>query len=138
MTGEDRIVLLVEDNPILRGILVQILSLDGFSCLEAANENEALAHFPAQVSAVIADINLSETGGDQRGGIILAETLAREQPVPVILISQTPWHYFPAGGHEAWSAENNVHAVLDRTDESFAERLTAELGAIIRDAVDRK
>ena len=129
------VVLLVEDNPDLRNLLHRILALEGFVCDCAENQIEAVLKVCANTVAVVADINLSETGGDQRGGINLAERLSQDRSIPVILISQTPWHYFPRGeqvSRKAWMRAHNVRAVLDRGDEEFANQLCGYLGEIMR------
>jgi hypothetical protein len=127
------VVLLVEDNPDLRNLLHCMLTPEGFVCEDAENEHEAVAKVSASTLAVVADINLSETGGDQRGGINLAETLAQDHLIPVILISQTPWHYFSGLGTDSrrvWMRTHNVRAVLDRGDEDFAAQLCGELNDV--------
>jgi hypothetical protein len=75
----------------------------------------------------VADIDLSETGGRAKGGIVLAEKLAdRKVGVPIILISQSPWSFLPPVGteeHNRRMESLKVVQVMDRNDSSFWDHL---------------
>jgi DNA-binding NtrC family response regulator len=130
-----RKVLIVEDNPRLRLHLALLLSEHGFECVESSNEADAriVLGLHLAIGAIIADIDLSETGGDSNGGILLAESLVETSPkIPIVLISQTP-QFSPGSAVETADERRHrlgIHAVLDRTDERFREELVAKLNEI--------
>ena len=119
-------VLVVEDDETLKGYLFSTLEEAGFSCDWARNENEALQRLTSDSRAVVADIDLSEGGGDARGGIVLAKRLAMlNQKIPIVLISQTPSVY----SSELREMQENrcLHSVIDRNTSSFYDKLVEEL-----------
>lgn len=132
------LVLVVEDNPDLRRQLQIILEESALACIVARNEIEGYEKLNDDIFAVVADIDLSETGGQDRGGIILAEQLAiLGTGPPVILISQTPWAFLPSvdeSDYEKWRRAINVVAMLDRNDVHFWAKLIDCLRSVNRDA----
>jgi CheY-like chemotaxis protein len=121
------LVLVVEDNPVCREHLRVYLEECGWKCVLARNEEEACEKLTDELLAVVADIDLSETGGSYTGGIVLAKKLVGERiDIPVILISQTPASFLPSAGtpeYEQRMRELKVVQVLDRNDASFWDRL---------------
>jgi len=101
--------------------------------LTAVNENEAMKALGERISAVIADIDLSEAGGSEDGGIRLAEQLAeRGIRMPIILFSYAPGDHLPP-----WTARNTerhsqlgIHAFLDRNSDTFLDDLVEQLKAL--------
>jgi len=124
-------VLVVEDDPVLRRHLAQVLADNGFSSDLVRNENEAVKRVSTTLRAIITDINLSEAGGDIRGGIFLAEQLAHmELRIPTILISYDPWYYLPPENSPKFlkmKEDYCLHAILDRNDPSFNDELVKSL-----------
>lgn len=86
MTDEIRRVLVVEDEPLIRMLAVDILGALGFAVAEAASAAEALAAGPASLGrlhAAMIDLGLPDMPGDE-----LAATLLKQRPdLPVILTS---------------------------------------------------
>jgi CheY-like chemotaxis protein len=80
-----RLLLLVEDDPLVRGTLAEALTEAGFEVLEAADAESAL-HVVASredISALLTDINLP--GAD---GFVLARAARRIRPdLPVVYAS---------------------------------------------------
>lgn len=133
-----RYILLVEDNPISRAHLVQLLRENGFTCETVRNEDEALEHVQqrqAHVQLIVADINLGEAGGQVNGAIILAERMAAEKlGIPIILMSQDPWYYLPARGSQKLAEikrEYGIHAVLERLNPTFRDELLASVRSVL-------
>lgn len=120
------LVLIVEDNPELSRQLGHLLERHGMACITAENESDAIQK-ASQVDAIVADIDLSEAGGDERGGIRLAERLAQQgSRLPIILISYTPWVFLPpkeSPEYRDLTDRLGVGAVLDRNQETFREEL---------------
>jgi CheY-like chemotaxis protein len=82
----DEMILVAEDEPMVRGIMARTLRECGYSVLEAADGREALEIVEAQkgrVSLVVADVVMPDMGGRQ-----MASRLAQRWPeVPVLFIS---------------------------------------------------
>ena len=80
---------------------------------------------------IIADIDLSDAGGNRCGGILLAEQLAeKNRRIPIILISHTPSYYFPSKDSPEFRKmreELCIHSILDRLEASFHEDLIKAL-----------
>jgi len=115
-------VLVVEDNPVLRRHLFSLLDQEGIACILVKNEDEALEQDFRGVNAVVADIDLSEAGGDLQGGILMVKGLAeREIHIPIILISCTP----PVNVDGSYGSikESQVFAILDRNNPFFRKDL---------------
>ena len=69
------------------------------TCVTAENEGEAMEKASGEFGAIVADIDLSEAGGDACGGILLAERLAAKgMRIPIILISYNAQLFLPAKG----------------------------------------
>jgi hypothetical protein len=84
----------------------------------------------SSLRAIIADINLSEAGGNRLGGIDLAKQLAESKwRIPIILISHDPWGYLPKNSPELGKIREEycIHSILDRNDPSFYEELIKSL-----------
>lgn len=132
------VVLVVEDDPDQRRHLRIRLEDCGWECALARNEDEAYDKLTDELFAIVADINLSETGGSDTGGIVLAQELVdRRIDIPVILVSQTPAASLPPAGtpeHEQRIRGLKVVKVLDRNDASFWDRLVDCLKTIRSEA----
>ena len=79
-------VLLVEDEPAVRGALVAVLVDNGYKVLEAANGHEALSIFDDQERVPI-DIVVTDVVMPLMGGKELAERVRREDPSMRILFT---------------------------------------------------
>ncbi|MCA1602312.1 MAG: PAS domain S-box protein [Acidobacteria bacterium] len=79
-------VLVVEDEPVVRSLMVRALEVDGFQVLEAGHGQaalELLGSHRGAVDAVVVDVAMPIMGGRE-----LAERLARSHPeIPVLLMS---------------------------------------------------
>jgi CheY-like chemotaxis protein len=123
-------VLVVEDNPDLRRHLFLLLDQEGISCILVKNEDNALQQDLHGVNAIVADIDLSEAGGDLQGGILLAKGLAeREIHIPIILISCTPPERI--NGSYRLMEESHVCAILDRNNPFFRKDLIKHLNEVL-------
>ena len=124
-------VLIVEDNPDLRRQLRDLLQGRGITCVTAKNEDEAIEKASCELDAIVADIDLSEAGGDACGGILLAEHLAEQAiRIPIILISYNSQLFLPVKGSPEYQEKVSslgVRAVLDRNSEAFREELVNSL-----------
>jgi hypothetical protein len=101
--------------------------MHGLECVAAQNEDDAVTKAHGEFRAIVADIELSEAGGDERGGLLLAERLAKEgSRVPVIVISYNVRRWLPAKDSPEYGdtvKRLGVHAVLDRNSERFRQEL---------------
>lgn len=124
-------VLVVEDNPTRRRHLAKVLKEHGFTCELVENENQAVSRLSATLRAIVADINLSEAGGDRAGGILLAEKLEQlHRKIPIILISADPWFYLPPIDSRKFSEMQDrlgIVSVLDRNSSTFYDELVTSL-----------
>ncbi|MGC9941850.1 MAG: response regulator [Verrucomicrobiota bacterium] len=86
-------ILLVDDDPAIRKILLRLLSEEGYSVLPAANGVEALEFASvAKFDLVLLDLNMP-----QKNGWETFERLAADDPLlPVIVITARPNQLFPA------------------------------------------
>jgi CheY-like chemotaxis protein len=125
-------VLVVEDNPDLRRHLSTLLGQQGIHCILVKNEDEAFQQDLHVLSAIVADIDLSEAGGDPQGGILLAKGLAEKQiHIPIILVSCTPPEKI--NGSDRPMEGSQVYAILDRNSDSFREDLVKHLHEVLED-----
>jgi hypothetical protein len=124
-------ILIVEDNSILQRQLKELLAQNGLDCMFADNEYKAMKEITKDIRVIVADIELTEKGGEVDGGIKLAKKLSREGwNLPVILISQTPWHYLPKTNSPEFSQVSekyNIYDILDRNEIGFSEELINKL-----------
>ena len=132
---ENKTILIVEDNAVFHRQLTEVLSQNNYNCIIAVNEKKALSRISKNICLVIADIDLSETGGDSAGGINLAKDVAeKKMNLPFILISQTPWAFLPkvnSPEYNKFIEKNNICAVLDRNDKKFRDNLIQEIKKIL-------
>jgi DNA-binding NtrC family response regulator len=63
MAGRAPVVLIVEDEPLIRWMLVDVLATEGFGVIEAKNGAEALERFGPEVDVVLLDIRLPDANG---------------------------------------------------------------------------
>ncbi|MEI7867220.1 MAG: TIR domain-containing protein [Candidatus Methylumidiphilus sp.] len=122
-------ILVVEDNPIFRKHLSKVLTENKFICELVKNENEAVDRLSSTLLTIVADINLSESGGSLTGGILLAEKL-EDRKIPIILISHDPWYYLPDKNSQMFKKMQeklNIALVLDRNSDKFYEELIKTL-----------
>jgi len=83
------VILIVDDDELVRGVLMELLEDLGFAVIEAGSGHDALALLrdKVEVSLVISDINMPEMDGLQ-----LVEELKSMRPsLPVILMSGRPY-----------------------------------------------
>ncbi|MDR3377201.1 MAG: response regulator [Verrucomicrobiae bacterium] len=86
-------ILLVDDDPAIRQILVRILSEENYLVSSAANGVEALAlGGSAPFDLVLLDLNMPVKGGWET----FEELTLRDPYLPVILITARPNQFFPA------------------------------------------
>lgn len=134
---KNHLVLLVDDNPEVREILRRLLEDHGFDTAEAENEEEAWRFFDDGASgiiqAVVADVDLSESGGGEQGGWVLAARLAKagfELP-----ISLSSFNARLLAGPNSPSASGDVARIraasivftIDRNVHNFEEQLLSRL-----------
>jgi len=140
------VVIVVEDNVDLQRHLKLFLTKNGIECVLSSNEKEAIEKVTGDIPAIIADIDLSEAGGEYDGGINLAKMLTEKKlDIPVILISQTPQiHFLNDDNKETLFAidKYNICAIYDRNKDNFGEILINKLKAIfskeINETLDKK
>jgi putative two-component system response regulator len=76
--------LVVDDEPRLRQVLVHLMKSDGFTCFEAGNGEEALAHLRRQpVTLVLSDLRMPKMDGLE----LLRQVRARWPDVAVVMIT---------------------------------------------------
>ncbi len=76
--------LVVDDEPRLRQVLVHLMSSDGFTCVEAGNGEEALAHLQRQpITLVMSDLRMPKMDGLE----LLRQVRARWPDVAVVMIT---------------------------------------------------
>jgi putative two-component system response regulator len=76
--------LIVDDEPRLRQVLMHLMRNDGFSCVEAANGEEALVHLEQHpISLVMSDLRMPKMDGLD----LLRHTRARWPDVAVVMIT---------------------------------------------------
>ena len=76
-------ILVVDNDPDLRRVITLRLSRAGYSCVEAGTGAQALSEWRRRsFDVVVSDLNMP--GGD---GIALADTLQRDEAVPIIFIT---------------------------------------------------
>jgi response regulator RpfG family c-di-GMP phosphodiesterase len=76
--------LIVDDEPRLRQVLVQLMRSDGFRCVEADNGRDALEHLARlSITLVLTDMEMPKMGGIQ----LLKEIRARYPDVAVIMVT---------------------------------------------------
>lgn len=75
---------IVDDEPRLRQVLVHLMRNDGFTCLEAANGEEALVHLEQhEVTLVMSDLRMPRVDGLE----LLRQVRARWPDVAVVMIT---------------------------------------------------
>jgi len=82
-------ILLVEDNEPLRTAMKKVLTVSGFTVLEATNGKEALKVVSAHsgvIDLLITDVTMPEMGGKELGNLLLA----KQPGLKVIYISGYP------------------------------------------------
>jgi response regulator RpfG family c-di-GMP phosphodiesterase len=76
--------LVVDDEPRLRQVLVHLMRADGFTCVEAANGEEALAHLQRlPITLLMSDLRMPRMDGLE----LLRQTRARWPDVAVVMIT---------------------------------------------------
>ncbi|MFH1464412.1 MAG: hybrid sensor histidine kinase/response regulator [Pseudomonadota bacterium] len=129
------LVMVVEDNEVHRQNLAILLRRNGVGCVQVRNETEAMERLSPHTDAIVADLDLSEAGGDKDGGIQLARLLSGSNiRLPYILLSCHPWEALPKRGTPAHSeklAELNISAVVDRTSETYRGDLIGLLRTLL-------
>ncbi|MFH1464409.1 MAG: GAF domain-containing protein [Pseudomonadota bacterium] len=125
------LVMIVEDNPHQRENLTLLLQRAGYQTVGVGNENAATERFGPDIVAVVADYDLSDSGGATDGGIRLARRLAQQaHRVPFILVSANPDLPFPrrgAPGHQEELNAAGIDAFVDRNDYDRREELIRQL-----------
>ena len=92
--GSEPVVLLVEDDVLIRFTVAEMLREEGYVVLEAVNASEALAMIATrqQIDVVLSDVRMP---GDIDGIALAAEIKAIRPHLPVALVSS----HLPAGVH---------------------------------------
>jgi putative two-component system response regulator len=82
LESERRVCLIVDDEPRLRQVLVRLMRVDGFECLEASSGIEALAQLQANpVTIVLSDLRMPHMDGIE----LLRQVRARYPDVAMVL-----------------------------------------------------
>ncbi len=118
-------VLVVEDEPALLRLAVQLLDRAGFDTLEALDGDAALALFAAQSNSI--DVAFIDLGIPQRGGVaLLTEMLERASGFGIVLTSGGP-------------CTPDISELLDRHGGSFLQKpfSARQLVEAIQAAADR-
>ena len=125
-----RRILLVDDDPAIRQILVRLLSEEDFEVLTAANGLEALAlSGSTKFDLVLLDLNMPVKNGWET----FEQLSARNPLMPIILITARPNQFFPAmaSGVGALLEKpldftklfHTINNLLDETEEMRLARL---------------
>ena len=88
------VVLLADDEPSIRRVMSQLLPLQGFDVLLAADGEEAVRTFaldPRRVAAVVLDLGMPRVNGREA----LRRIRALSQTVPVVVTSGAPGDELP-------------------------------------------
>jgi putative two-component system response regulator len=84
VNADSLLCLVVDDEPRLRQVLVHLMKSDGFTCFEAGNGEEALAHLQRQpVTLVLSDLRMPKMDGLE----LLRQVRARWPDVAVVMIT---------------------------------------------------
>jgi len=125
-----RKILLVDDDPGIRQILVRLLAEEDFIVLTAANGLEALAlSGSAKFDLVLLDLNMPVKNGWET----FEQLSAKDPLMPIILITARPNQFFPAmaSGVGALLEKpldftklfHTIHDLLEESDEMRLARL---------------
>ena len=124
--GSGRLLLVVEDNVVLRGALVDILDMQGYRALEAANGAQALATLEQQGEQIA--LVLSDVVMPGMGGVAMLQAM-REQGwrTPVILLSGHPMSVELEGlwaqGLSAWLTKPpSIEGLAQAIDDALREQ----------------
>ncbi len=128
--GRGATILVVEDNPVARGALVESLELLNYRALQAANGREALrllAEHEAEIALVLSDVVMPEMGG-----IALLHALQeRGLRQPVLLLTGHPLE----GELETLQADKNPTSPVDWMLKPPAlEKLAEKIADLLRQA----
>lgn len=129
MTEPIRKILVVEDEPIVRGLLAAALHSAGFGAFTAADADEALAVFgEVDPDAMLIDIEL----GDGPTGLDLADGLLPQHPgLGVVFLTRLPDARFVNGTTP--KLQPNI-AWVRKQDVADPEQLSAILDQVLRGA----
>jgi CheY-like chemotaxis protein len=88
MAGDGRRVLVVEDEPVIRMLVVEVLEDAGYTVLQASNGLEAmqLIEQPDHFALIVTDINMPGADGIQ----VIERARATAQDLPVVFMSGRP------------------------------------------------
>ena len=129
-------ILLVDDDPGIRQILVRLLTEENFVVLTAANGVEALVlNASAKFDLVLLDLNMPVKNGWET-----FEQMSADNPLlPIILITARPGQFFPAlaSGVGALLEKpldftklfQTIHELLEESEEERLARLTGRSAA---------
>jgi DNA-binding response OmpR family regulator len=129
-------ILLVDDDPAIRQILVRLLSEENFTALTAANGVEALAlSSTVKFDLVLLDLNMPVKNGWET----FEQMSARDPLLPIILITARPNQFFPAlaSGVGALLEKpldftklfQTIHDLLEEPEEERLARLSGRSAA---------
>jgi two-component system response regulator MprA len=125
-------ILLVDDDPAIRQILVRLLNEENYVVLTAANGVEALAlNAAAKFDLVLLDLNMPVKDGWET-----FEQLSSKNPLlPIILITARPNQFFPALASGVGALLEKpldftklFHTIHDLLEEPEEERLARLIG----------
>lgn len=118
--------MVVDDDPEMRGMMTQFMRRNGFIALPAATEAEIKAHLEnGRIDLILLDVNL----GDENG-VDICGRLRKEQAVPVIFVSALSADHQRMAGYEVGADDYiakpfnpdlllaRVRAVLTRTQRT--------------------
>lgn len=129
-------ILLVDDDPAIRQILVRLLSEEGYLVLTAANGVEALVlSGSAKFDLVLLDLNMPVKDGWET-----FEQMSTQSPLlPIILITARPNQFFPALASGAGALLEKpldftklfrtIHDLMEESDEERMARLAGRSAA---------
>jgi CheY-like chemotaxis protein len=129
-------ILLVDDDPAVRQILVRLLDDEGYLPLSAASGAEAIAlHSSAKADLVLLDLNMPL----QDGWETFEQLTAKNPALPVILITARPNQFFPALAAGAGALLEKpldftklfqtIHELLEEPEEERLARMTGRSAA---------
>jgi DNA-binding response OmpR family regulator len=79
-------VMVVDDEPDVRNVIVRVLAEAGFTVTGAGSAREALSRFGDDIGAMVVDVRMPEVSGPE----LARRAWARRPGVPVLFVSANP------------------------------------------------